>query len=269
MGGHVGPVVRFDGTEFRAKDEVHYQKLIALRSFLERLLKSPVRQEIARVVLFGSVARGDPEQDSDVDLLLLGTGHLETIREAIYDLQASLGGSHSMEVVIAPLSDQFVQGSYFVRKVLRQGKDVYRMAEKELIARARENLYWLAHEYVEGAKNSLANGYYRLAVDGAYNAVELAAKAFLLGEVEEMPTRHGAVVRLFSDRFLKTERLPSSLGRRLNAALERRNRARYVYEVDVSEAMAQATIALAEELLAHLRKYISDAGGKDEQEDRA
>lgn len=80
MGGHVGPVVRFDDTEFRAKDEVHYQKLIALRSFLERLLKSSVRQEIARVVLFGSVARGDPEQDSDVDLLLLGTGHLETIR---------------------------------------------------------------------------------------------------------------------------------------------------------------------------------------------
>lgn len=260
MDGHLWPAVRFDGTEVQARSEVHYQKLLALRSFLETLLKSPVRQDIARVVLFGSVARGDPEPDSDVDILLLGARHLEALRETAHDLQVSFGGPHSVEVVIAPLSEQFVPDSYFIQQVLRRGMEVYRMEEEELIHRARENLYWLAHEYLEGAKNSLANGYHRLAVDGAYNAAELSAKAFLLGEVEEMPTRHGAIIRLFSDRFLKTERLPASLGRRLNAALENRNRARYVYEVEISEAMARETIALAEELLAHLREHIRVTG---------
>jgi len=248
--------VRVSGTELQATSEVHYQKLLALQAFLHALLTSPVRDRIAEVVLFGSVARGDPEPDSDVDLLVVGTRHLETLQEVGWEVAEGLPAPHSVELVVVPLTHRLFPDSYFLYTVLRQGKEVYRMDTDELIRQARENFYWLAHEYLEGARDSAAHGHYRLAVDGAYNAAELCAKAFLLGEVEEMPSRHGAIIRLFSDRFLKTGRLPASLGRQLNAALENRNRARYVYETQVTEALAQETLALAESLLAHLREAL-------------
>jgi uncharacterized protein (UPF0332 family) len=209
--------VRVNGTELQATSEVHYQKLLALQAFLHGLLTSPVRDHIAEVVLFGSVARGDPEPDSDVDLLIVGTRHLETLQEVGWEVAEGLPAPHS---VVGQLLAVVLQSGQ-----IRQNWDT----------------------------PSAAHGNYRLAVDGAYNAAELCAQAFLLGEAEEMPSRHGAIIRLFSDRFLKTGRLPASLGRQLNAALENRNRARYVYETQVTESLAQETLALAESLLAHLR----------------
>jgi uncharacterized protein (UPF0332 family) len=209
--------VRVNGTELQATSEVHYQKLLALQAFLHGLLTSPVRDHIAEVVLFGSVARGDPEPDSDVDLLIVGTRHLETLQEVGWEVAEGMPAPHS---VVGQLLAVVLQSGQ-----IRQNWDT----------------------------PSAAHGHYRLAVDGAYNAAELCAQAFLLGEAEEMPSRHGAIIRLFSDRFLKTGRLPASLGRQLNAALENRNRARYVYETQVTESLAQETLALAESLLAHLR----------------
>jgi len=185
---------RVNGTELQATSEVHSQKLLALQTFLHGLLTSPVRNHIVEVILFGSVARGDPEPDSDVDLLIVGTRHLETLQEVGWEVAEGLPAPHS---VVGQL----------LAVVLQSGQ-------------TRQN--W--------DTPSAAHGHYRLAVDGAYNAAELWAKAFLLGEVEEMPSPPGAIIRLFSDRFLKTGRLPASLGRQLNAALENRNRARYVYE---------------------------------------
>lgn len=262
------PVVHIDGTELRAMSEVHYRKLLALQRFMETLLNSPARNQIAKVVLFGSVARGDPEPDSDVDVLIFGTRNLEAIREMCYNAWLTAPAPHSVEAIVAPFSHLFIPDSYFIYSTLRHGKEIYAMNEAELVQRAADNYYWLAHEYLAGAEDSLKLGHPRVAVDSAYNAAELCAKAFLLlSEVERMPTRHGATIRLFSDLFLKTERLPPRLGRRLNQALENRNRARYKYETEVSEAMAEETIALARELLEHLKAHLTQQQEEtDEQE---
>lgn len=71
--------VRIDGTELRATSEVHHRRLLALQRFVASLLSSPVREQIAKVVLFGSVAWGDPEPDSDIDVLIVGLRALEEL----------------------------------------------------------------------------------------------------------------------------------------------------------------------------------------------
>ncbi len=269
-GGGNWPVVRVNGSELRATSEVHYQKLLALQYFVRALLNSPVRGQIARIVLFGSVARNDPEPDSDVDVLVFGTRDLEAIREICYSARFSMPAPHSVESIVVPVSQLFVPDSYFIYSALRRGKEIYVMDESELIRQAAENYYWLAHEYLTGAEWNLKQGHLRIAIDSAYNAAELCAKAFLLGQVDHMPTRHGSTIRLFSDLFLKTERLPSHLGRLLNRALEHRNKARYVYEAEVSEAVAQETVALARELLEQLGIYLTEKREEsNEQENRS
>lgn len=250
------PVVRIDGTELQARSEVHYHKLLALQYFMEALLNSPAREQVAKVVLFGSIARGEAWEESDVDVLVFGTHDLEVIREACYDAWLTVPPPYSVETIVVPFSQLFVPDSYFIYSTLHYGKEIYAMNEAELIRQAADNYYWLAHEYLAGAEDSLKSGHLRMAVDSAYNAAELCAKAFLLGNVERMPTRHGATIRLFSDLFLKTEQLPPRLGRQLNLALENRNKARYKYEAQVSEAMAQEAIALTHELLEHLKTYL-------------
>jgi len=260
------PVVHIDGTELRATSEVHYRKLLALQHFMQTLLASPAREQVAKVVLFGSVAWGDPEPDSDVDVLVFGTRDLEALQETCYDAWLTVPAPHSIESIVAPLSQLLVPDSYFIYSTLRHGKEIYAMNEAELIRQATDNYYWLAHEYLTGAEHSLEHGHLRVAVDSAYNAAELCVEAFLLGKVERMPTRHGATIRLFSDLFLRTEQLPSRLGRRLNIALENRNRARYKYEAQVSEAMAQETIALVRELLEHLKAYLTQKQEETEDE---
>ncbi|MFQ6102220.1 MAG: nucleotidyltransferase domain-containing protein [Anaerolineae bacterium] len=224
-GEETWPPVRIDGTELQATSGVHYEKLLALQHFVEMLLAGPARELIAKIVLFGSVASGDSEPDSDVDVLVFGTRDLEAIRDMCYDAWLIVPAPHSVEAIIVPFSQLLVPDSYFIYSTLRQGKEIYTMNRDELMRQAADNYYWLAHEYLSGAENNLEAGYPRTAIDSAYNAAELCAKAFLLlSEVERMPTRHGATIRLFSDLFLKTGQLPSHLGRWLNRALESRNK---------------------------------------------
>jgi|Deesub1362B_J571_1020462.scaffolds.fasta_scaffold08216_2 predicted nucleotidyltransferase len=53
------------------------RKYLAIDDFTRRLLNSEVKDLIAKVLLFGSVRKGDARAESDVDLLVLATSSLE------------------------------------------------------------------------------------------------------------------------------------------------------------------------------------------------
>ncbi len=252
------PPVIINDIKLEPKSELHRRKLEALRRFVERLLSSPVRGDIAKIILFGSALDGKVEEESDVDLLVFGARNLAAVDEACTDASFEVGleTMESLEPLVYGLSDLYVPDSYFIFTALRNGKEIYSMEERELIRKAAENHFLLATEYLEAAERSRADGHLRVAIDAAYNAAELCAKGFLLGKVKKMPTGHGATIRLFSDLYIKTEALPTKLGRRLNRSLELRNKARYEYEAVITEDMAEETIELARSMLDHLKNYI-------------
>ena len=124
------------------------------------------------------------------------------------------------------------------------------MDERSLKLKEAQNHLALAEEYAAGARESHASARYRIAADTAYNACELCAKALLLLELDEIPFSHGGVVGEFSRLFVKTEQLPKEVGRSMHKALDLRNKARYVYNADISASDSQEVIELAGKLLA-------------------
>ena len=86
------------------------------------LLNSPAREQVARVVLFGSVARGEVWEESDVDVLVFGTCDLEMIRETCYAAWLAVPAPRSVESMVAPFSQLFVPDSYFIYSTLRRGR---------------------------------------------------------------------------------------------------------------------------------------------------
>jgi uncharacterized protein (UPF0332 family) len=121
----------------------------------------------------------------------------------------------------------------------------------------RQNLINLADEYLDGAEHAANSEYWRLAVDAAYNAVELAAKSLLLKLENELPATHGGLVGRFGELFIKTRVYEKILGRRLNRALERHNHARYNYRAIIRRDDAEAVIELARTLIDLAEKDLS------------
>jgi len=80
------------------------------------------RFPVSRVVLFGSKARGEPDQESDIDLLVLTTRRLtwkeqSRITEALYPLQLEY------EVIFSPMIvsvDEWTTGIYHVLPIRKE-----------------------------------------------------------------------------------------------------------------------------------------------------
>lgn len=272
QGEEMWPPVRIDGTELRATSEVHYRKLLALQRFMETLLNSPAREQVAKVVLFGSTAWGDPEPDSDVDVLVFGLEPLASLDEmcAEASLEAALTTSESVQPLVYPLSRYTHVGTLFMHGVVREGKELYAMDEKTLWRETAEVYYDLASDYLEGAQENLEADRLRIAIDAAYNAAELCAKAFLILRRGRVPKRHGGIITAFSDEFVKTGIFPRRVGRAFNRAFEYRNKARYEGRTPITREMTTSVLDLAQELLTglekHLRQYQVEEMNIDEQE---
>jgi uncharacterized protein (UPF0332 family) len=121
--------------------------------------------------------------------------------------------------------------------------------ENEIKRKEAKNYLNLAYEYLEGAKESLKANRVRIAIDTGYNAAELVAKALLLLEIDMIPSTHGGIIGEFGKLYIKTEMIDRNIGRNLNKALDLRNKARYIYNAEISFAEAEEIIKLAEDML--------------------
>jgi len=165
-----------------------------LRDFL---LNSEVKDCIAKVVLFGSYAKGQASADSDIDVLVLTTENNEAGQ------------------VVMDIDSFYLHRDYFTYNVLRYGQEIYSMDKNEIKTAMLGKLKDLAEEYQESAQEVLDNGRIRLAVDAAYNAAELAAKDLILCKQDDLPGSHGGIVAGFGKLYVKTEELDKSIGREL------------------------------------------------------
>lgn len=172
------------------------KKQAALAYFVKYLLESRVKAQIAKIVLFGSVAKDSAQEHSDVDVLVLGTDGLNELADrcAEAQLETYVRYSESVEPLVYSLEDLRAP-SYFLYRATRYGKEVYIMKEEELKRSEARNYLSLSEEYLDGAQMALKAKSFRLAVDAAYNAAELCAKGLLLFEPEEIPGSHGDIGR--------------------------------------------------------------------------
>ncbi len=230
----------------------------AIKDFTERLLASEVKDSILKIVLFGSVRKGEMRADSDIDLLVLAANSMDKVVEVCLDIsfEMNMDLGESIEPLVYCVDALRFPSSYFVYYNLKTGEEIYTVGEERL--RREESLGYLelAEEYQRSAHNSLNSGDWRLAVDGAYNAAELCAKGLLILRMKDLPTSHGGIVGKFGELYVRTGILPREMGKELNRGLWLRSQARYERHAKIGEDEAQAMLDLATKLIAALSREL-------------
>lgn len=237
------------------------RKLDAAETFVNKLLESPAGAHVAKILLFGSLARGEATTDSDVDLMVIGAGALPLVTEcsnnAAFDRLLATG--EDVEPLVRSLNEWREPSTWLMYRVRLEGKEMYSMDAKAIRRREIDGLYDLASMYLQATNRILASGAedegsIRVAIDAGYNAIELCAKAFLLSRLDTLPKSHGGVKTLFSDHFVKRGVLPREFGRRLSHCLRYRNEARYDPAAEVTSDKAREAARLTAEMLEALGK---------------
>lgn len=242
--------VQINGRVLEAKDELHRRKLEVLAKFVRSLLVTPEGKNIAKIILYGSVARGEAEGDSDIDVLVFALGKLPVLEEDARSLawDVSLAKSEYISTMVYPLNTFYHPLDFFFLSAFHSGKEVYAMANEQVRRITAQNNHELALDYIKSAELTREAGQIRAAIDTAYNAAELIAKS------------------------LQKQMIPPTWGLRLNQLLENRHKARYVWEAQLTEDMATDGIDLARDMTDRLRRYLAETAmmkrdDSDEQKD--
>lgn len=238
------------------------KKRRALNLFMERLLSNPLSKNVALVLLFGSLASGRADEESDIDLLVFGLRDLEALRDLCAQIAFEVGveTGESVEPILYPVTKYYHPDSLFLYHSIRRGEEVYSM--KELKLTYLEGACELASDYLRVAKFLFENEDYRQAADLAHNSLEMMVKALLALEMDELPRTHSGVVNRFGEIYVKSGEVPKEWGRDLRRALEIRNRARYDWTSSVSREEAERVISLSDKLEDFVRGKIREYGGE-------
>ena len=231
--------------------------LAEIQKFRDALIKSDIGGQISKVVWFGSTLKKRARRESDVDVLIITTDGAplrDRIADILLDFQMEV--QVPLEIVTSTVDELYPLTDPFLKNILTYGQEVYSMSAKDLKYSAARHYLSLAQEYYDAAEDTLQRGHYRLALDGAYNAAELAVKGFLVLKISDLPGSHGGLSQRFGELYIKPGSIDRTVGRRLNRSLELRNAARYKFTATVSREDADSVLALAKDLINLLEEKI-------------
>lgn len=233
------------------KIDILKEKYESTNEFKERLLKSKVKEKIAKIILFGSVSRGEAREESDIDILIITINGIKEVDETCSDIayQIMIERGEIIMPMIHSIDELFCPRSYFFYLNQKSGKEIYTMGDEEIKKMEIQSYLELSKEYLQGAKRCLEHMDWRIALDAAYNALELAIKGLLLIKLDTLPSSHGGIINRFSELYIKTGKIKKEIGKKVYKSLELRHKARYRKDAVIGEDDAQFVINLAEEFM--------------------
>lgn len=102
------------------------------QAFLEKEARR-IAKELARkykpekIILFGSVARGDADKDSDIDMLIVKNSK-KPMPERILEVRRLVDADEPFDPIVYPLETiewRVEQGDFFLKDALKEGKVLY------------------------------------------------------------------------------------------------------------------------------------------------
>jgi uncharacterized protein (UPF0332 family) len=171
--------------------------------------------------------------------------------------EASVQWGEQIAQLTYSLSDLIQPRSYLVVDTLQRGREIYSMEEDDIRRLEIDGLQRKAQNYLAQAEHASAQGDYELALVGADNVVELAAKALILLKPDlELPSSHGGMLQTFSREYIKTGEAPGEWGRQISRFLELRSRALSDTHAVIGEGETQPMIGLARSMIAFLQQKL-------------
>ncbi|MGB9775467.1 MAG: nucleotidyltransferase domain-containing protein [Anaerolineae bacterium] len=204
---------------------------------------------MAKIVLFGSLAKGEASPESDVDVLVFSFNGREALREACAEaaFEVAMETGEGIKPLVYPLSEYFRPRTYFTYRASRFGKEVFSVADSELKQREVRALRGLAEVYLAGTEGAFGAGDLRIAIVvcqphfcgslrptiSAIRPVgQLLAVALLVACMGPWPRRpFGPISINLTDH----------------------------YAAQITDEMAQEVLNLARELIGHLRRMAGEA----------
>jgi len=240
-------------------------------------LRGQFSDHIAHAWLFGSKARGDSDEESDVDLLIVARDGSDVLGEAVSEIAYDLSLEHGVllcEHVISAyrFAQMRVRQEPLCRNVVREGVDLWasetvpaRVAEKQAsynlgtpedylrhrLERSHEDLTW--------ARGALERGEYRLALNRAYYAVFHFTSA-ILANLDVVRHRHSGVESAFHQYLIKPGLVEPEYGRFYRQARQWRENADYHFDVEFTEEKTREVLEQAERTVARLEQFLRQRG---------
>ncbi len=124
------------------EESIYKKKQNALNIFLNKVLDTEIKGKVAKIILFGSLSKREEKEASDIDLLIITTDSFKEISEACANASfyTALETGESVEPIIRCIDEIRYPRSYFLYSILKSGKEVYSMDEKELKRKEIESL---------------------------------------------------------------------------------------------------------------------------------
>jgi uncharacterized protein (UPF0332 family)/predicted nucleotidyltransferase len=247
---------------------------LALKWFLKFLARE-LPNQVERVILYGSKARGEASSESDLDLLLVTRDN-----SVLIDPSRALDADNpiatvTMEalskygVLLAPLArpqSALRRWSPLFAHIQEEGIELWRRrGVGELpwatwggadVAKNRNEHISVRMDLAEGklaqAESLLRDGFYNGVVSASYYAMFYASKAILLSLGED-PHKHKGVVSMFGDKIVKVGLSDPKYGKLLSNAKKLREDADYEDYFRASSEQAKESIQTAKEFLEEAR----------------
>jgi predicted nucleotidyltransferase len=109
----------------QSEDKTLFQKESACKFFSETVLKN-LKEGVGAIYLFGSLAYGSPQKDSDIDILIFSKNPKRAfplVWNATLETYEKFG--ESVEPLIYPSEKYQKPNSYFLYQIIHEGKRLY------------------------------------------------------------------------------------------------------------------------------------------------
>lgn len=102
------------------------KKQRTLEYFTQKLLSSKAGKNVARIILFGSLAKGEADESSDIDLMIFAR-EPKKVEDVASDLsyEILLKKGEPVEPHVYPDSDYKTPKTYFVKLAVETGQLIY------------------------------------------------------------------------------------------------------------------------------------------------
>ena len=229
------------------------------------------------IKLFGSKARGDFNQDSDIDILVVTTEKDIELAKEIHGLAIDVSLKYGVYLSVKVFDE--AQFDYlnrlrttFMTSIKTEGRTVWprdsgdkdtdlprrRIAVKNKLKEKIDKKLQKSHRKLETATQLLERGRYEDAISRAYYAMYHAALALLMTK-NIAPRTHKGVSLMLNLHFITPGLLDRSYGRMFSYAQDLRESSDYEDEYEGTEEDAKAVIEEAIEFVKKMEELISSA----------